>query len=520
MPRRPQCQELKSDEVRSRILETEIRRREGSSNAAYSLTTQKVSKGKKTATTDASASLSAINLKTTECFYCHKMGHMAPECNKKARDKKKKKKQKEKSSSGEAKSSKASTSALNAVASDDEFDACLSAYFGAPENWLVDSGATNHMTPFGNDITDYVTFAEGSRTVVLGNSSTRCNILGKGNVTRWVETSPKKYTKIVLRDVLHVNGIQRRFLSTIKFQDRDYVISLDKKRAVFSKDNKRLFSAPRHGPIIELILYSEPPLKPYQGAQLHAITELPAKLWHERMGHLNWDSLKKTQSESTSSVIGIHFDDSDIPHTTCEGCQAGKAKRRSFKSSTSGTRATLPIERIHSDLMGPMDPKSVNGGYEYACVFTCCYSRHVWVYLLKAKSHTFEVFKKFRTMVELQLGRRIKLFRSDRGGEFMSAEFTKYLEENGIVHETSAPRTPQQNGVAERMNQTLLGGACAMLHHAGITGGDGAFTQWVHCEFIVSSESIRPPQYPLGTMGSTFKKYPPIRPSNTHQAPW
>ena len=74
-------------------------------------------------------------------------------------------------------------------------------------------------------------------------------------------------------------------------------------------------------------------------------------------------------------------------------------------------------------------------------------------------------------MVENILGRRIKYFQTDRGGEFMSAEFTAYLEEHGIVHETSAPRTPQQNGVAERMNQALLGGARAMLHHAGMTFG-------------------------------------------------
>ena len=53
----------------------------------------------------------------------------------------------------------------------------------------------------------------------------------------------------------------------------------------------------------------------------------------------------------------------------------------------------------------------------------------------------------------------------------MSAEFTKYPKENRIIHETSAPQTPQQNGVAERMNQTLLGGAQAMLHHAGMTLG-------------------------------------------------
>ena len=74
-------------------------------------------------------------------------------------------------------------------------------------------------------------------------------------------------------------------------------------------------------------------------------------------------------------------------------------------------------------------------------------------------------------MIEKLTGLQIKFFRSDRGGEFMSDEFTQFLEEHGITRETSAPRTPQQNGVAERMNQTLLGGARAMVQHAGMTKG-------------------------------------------------
>ena len=80
-------------------------------------------------------------------------------CRKKAQDRTKKKK-KEKSTLGSAKPNAASGSALNAIASDDEYDASpLCAYFGAPERWLVDSGATDHMTPFGSDITDFVLFA-------------------------------------------------------------------------------------------------------------------------------------------------------------------------------------------------------------------------------------------------------------------------------------------------------------------------------------------------------------------------
>lgn len=105
------------------------------------------------------------------------------------------------------------------------------------------------------------------------------------------------------------------------------------------------------------------------------------------------------------------------------------------------------------------------------CVFTCDHSSHVWTYFLKTKDKTLKVFKAFVTMIEALTGLRIKFFRSDRGGEFMSDEFTQFLEERGITRETSAPQTPQQNGVAERMNQTLLGGARAMVQHAGMTKG-------------------------------------------------
>ena len=71
----------------------------------------------------------------------------------------------------------------------------------------------------------------------------------------------------------------------------------------------------------------------------------------------------------------------------------------------------------------------------------------------------------------------------------MSAEFTEYLEQVSIIHETSAPRTPQQNGTAERMNQTLLGGACAMLHHAGMT--EGFWSEAIHVAAHILNRSPR-----------------------------
>jgi len=81
-------------------------------------------------------------------------------------------------------------------------------------------------------------------------------------------------------------------------------------RALFHRNGKCLFSAPRHDRAIELILYSERPLKSYS---LNAISELHVKLWHEHMGHLNWDALKKTQSTTSPPIVGIRFDESEPP---------------------------------------------------------------------------------------------------------------------------------------------------------------------------------------------------------------
>ena len=261
----------------------------------------------------------------------------------------------------------------------------------------------------------------------------------RGTVTRWVETSPKQHHQVILKNILHIEGIKRRFLSTIQFQDNDYIISLEQTCAVFHRNGKRLFSAPRHDRAIELILYSEQPLKSYS---LNVISELPIKLWHERMGHLNWDALKKTQLTTSPPIVGIQFDESEPPHSKCEGCIAGKSKRRAYKSSASSS-----------------------------------------------KSQTFHVFKKFKALAENLTGHKMKFFHSDRGGEFMSHEFTEFLEQEGITHETSAPQTPQQNGTVECMNQTILGGACAMLHHAGMTLG--FWSEAVHVAAHILNHSPR-----------------------------
>jgi len=104
------------------------------------------------------------------------------------------------------------------------------------------------------------------------------------------------------------------------------------------------------------------------------------------------------------------------------------------------------------------------GGAKYFVTFIDDFSRKVWLYLLKTKDECFIRFKEFKALVETQSEHKIKAFRSDNGGEFMSKAFIKFLVDHGIAKETSTPYRPQQNGVAERANRTIIEIARSMIH--------------------------------------------------------
>ena len=114
------------------------------------------------------------------------------------------------------------------------------------------------------------------------------------------------------------------------------------------------------------------------------------------------------------------------------------------------------LELVHTDVCGPMNIKA-REGYRYFVTFIDDYSRYGYTYLLCHKSETFDRFKEFKAVAEKQLDSSIKSLRSDRGGEYLSGEFIQYLAQNEITSQMSSPGTPQQNGVAERRNMTLLG---------------------------------------------------------------
>lgn len=149
------------------------------------------------------------------------------------------------------------------------------------------------------------------------------------------------------------------------------------------------------------------------------------------------------------------------PKGVCTGCLMAKQSRKSFPNQTS-FRASQPLELIHADLCGPISPVT-KGGNRYFMLLVDDYSRVMWAYMLATKDEALENFKKFRALVETSTEHKVKMLRTDRGGEFCSNRFAAYCEDTGVARQYTAPYTPQQNGVVERRNRTVVAMARSFL---------------------------------------------------------
>ena len=130
-------------------------------------------------------------------------------------------------------------------------------------------------------------------------------------------------------------------------------------------------------------------------------------------------------------------------------------------------RASELLELVHGDLCGPITPSTATRN-RYIFVLIDDHSRYMWMILLKEKGDAFEKFKNFKAMVEQETKQSIKTFRTDRGGEFTSTKFNTFCEESGVHRHLTVPYTPQQNGVVERRNRTLLEMARSILKHGNM----------------------------------------------------
>jgi len=158
-------------------------------------------------------------------------------------------------------------------------------------------------------------------------------------------------------------------------------------------------------------------------------------------------------------VSGINFSSDEISFD-CEVCHTGKICQVPYKSSSKRAKEKLGL--VHSDICGPMNTTSI-GGSKYFVTFIDDYTRYTEVVMLKNRSEVLSAFKKYILRVRGESGHNIKILHTDNAKEYTSTEFNKLLEFEGIKHELTVPHTPQQNGIAERANSTLVEMARCML---------------------------------------------------------
>ena len=167
---------------------------------------------------------------------------------------------------------------------------------------------------------------------------------------------------------------------------------------------------------------------------------------------LDWSTLAKD-----NLVNGFDYDPAKGVDF-CESCVRSKIHRCPFLD-TGRERATKPLGIVYSDVCGKLNSPSL-GGAEY---FIDDKTHYVWIYVLKHKHEVLRTFKEWKSLVENSSGHKVKVLRTDNGGEYMSTEFETFLKAEGIKHEYSISKTPEQNGVSERMNRTLVEAVRSML---------------------------------------------------------
>ncbi|RVW89318.1 Retrovirus-related Pol polyprotein from transposon TNT 1-94 [Vitis vinifera] len=183
------------------------------------------------------------------------------------------------------------------------------------------------------------------------------------------------------------------------------------------------------------------------------MNEDSSMLWHQRLRHISIQRIKRLVNDGVLSTLDF------TDFHTCVDCIKGKQTNKSKKGAK---RSTDILEIIHSDICCPdMDAY----GPKYFISFIDYYSRYMYIYLLHNKNEALGAFKVFKAEVEKQCRKQIKIVRTDRGGEYYGrytedgqtpGPFAKFLQEHGIVAQYTMLGFPDQNGVAERRNRTLM----------------------------------------------------------------
>ena len=436
--------------VSSRLLQEELRRQDGSDTASKKGGKAFFTKNGNQGGKDASWK------KTATCHHCNLKGHIKADCRKLKAEQAAQKVGKDQANSAQQ---PAGAFAFTA--------GCIPALQTAqglpsltPDTWILDSGASQHMTGRRELFSTYASMP--ATTIEMADSHT-LTAVGKGTVCLAIADTENRASTLTLSDCWHVEGMHKNLLCFARLVKAGARLTFnDKGCLVKGPEGADAFLIPEQGCIYALQAKSSIPTA--VGAAATTTATCPLALWHQRLGHLNEaDILKLNKLATGISVTGSLG--------MCDTCSLCKATRASFPKGVA-TRATEPLDLVHSDVWGPMSPPT-NSGCRYFVSFIDDNTRMTRVRLMKQKLEVTPHYKDFDAETSTFLRRPIKSLsiaqlRSDPGGEYMSKELDAYLKSKGTKHQLTSVDTPQQNGVAERMNRTLVEMARCLIQQAGL----------------------------------------------------
>ena len=295
---------------------------------------------------------------------------------------------------------------------------------------------------------DYKKIPTGTQKVILGNGAQE-EVVGIGTYQLKLHLG----RTLLLHDVLHAPGVQCNLFSVLTMLRLGFSFYFNGPQLDFYL-NKTLYG---HGYLFNNFFMLDLDHSSFSFIA-HTDDISDSVMWYARLGHIGKDRLARLAREGLLGSI------TNVSLPMCEPCLAGKACRKPFDKAP---RATHPLELVHSEICGPMNVKACHGT-SYFLTFIDDYSRFSYFYLISHRFVALDCFKRFVAEVENQKERNVKVFQTNRGREYLAKQFQELCEEKGIRRQLTIPSTPQQNGVAERRNRTLLEMVRPMMAQANL----------------------------------------------------
>ncbi|SGZ30851.1 BQ5605_C046g12244 [Microbotryum silenes-dioicae] len=407
---------------------------------------------------------------TGPCRRCHKKGHWALDCKPRGDQKR----------TGDDNQDNTPSSAAQQP-NVGYFASCLLARRHLPTDaFVVDSGATTHMVA---DRSLFTTYRPTAHTKI-GGIAGGITAIGMGDVPFVANTGHP----ITLRGVLHAPGLHVNLLSVSRLCDTDRV------RLAFTSDSIDITKdgqAIAHGTRVNdgLYLLDADHTKCQQLAFLsRSESTVPLLTLHRCLSHLAPSSIQKMIAAGLLDGFGAGYSDKDVEEFVCNACLGSKGHRLPFPDSESHSPERLGL--VHSDVLSFPTPSLT--GKRYLVTFLDDHSRKLWAYAIDHKSDIFPTFQTWLAEVELETDARLRILRTDNGGEYRSNAFTEFCQSRGIRRQYSIPYTPQQNGRAERVNLSIVEGVLALLadSHLPATFWDEAAAYFVYCKNRCSHSAL------------------------------